>query len=120
MKDSHDTTNPLAIQRGRDVLYQSLYDAIDSGQLKPGQRVAPLKQLAKQYNISYGTAHSVLQELEEAGLIHREFKKQPIVVGMPQNKTTSQAPDNKSADNSLDQSIAILYDTRDEVKSAIV
>jgi DNA-binding LacI/PurR family transcriptional regulator len=109
----------LTSKRGRDELHESLYQAITSGQLKAGQRVAPLRDLAKQYDISYSTARSVVQELEAAGLVKREHNKQSIVVGPPTMEHKSVNLDT-SSHHTLNRSISILYDARNGITGPVV
>jgi DNA-binding LacI/PurR family transcriptional regulator len=56
-------------------LYEQLYthvaDAINSGQLKPGDRVPSEKDLAEQFNVSRITSKKALERLYQDGLIDR-------------------------------------------------
>jgi DNA-binding GntR family transcriptional regulator len=51
------------------VIAADLRDAIESGDLRPGEPLPSEAALAKQYGVSRGTARHALAELEGAGLV---------------------------------------------------
>lgn len=51
---------------------ESLRTAIETGELKPGDRLPPDVQLANQYSVSKMTIHRAMGELQQAGLIERK------------------------------------------------
>ena len=54
-------------------LYQELADfvagQIQRGELKPGTRLLPERELAQEYGVSIGTARRATRELRERGLV---------------------------------------------------
>ena len=52
-----------------DALFNDLRRAIESGQLADGHKIAPLRSLAKRYNISVTTARAALLQLAELKLV---------------------------------------------------
>ena len=53
-------------------LYSELKQAIDSGRLRPGQRIAPEHELMRQYAVSRDTVRRALAKLENEGYLHSE------------------------------------------------
>jgi DNA-binding LacI/PurR family transcriptional regulator len=62
-------------QRISDALRQ----AIEAGDLKPGDRLPPDVQLAVQYRVSKMTVHRAMGELQQAGFIERKRRSGSIV-----------------------------------------
>ena len=53
-------------------LYSELKQAIDSGRLRPGQRIAPEHELMRQYAVSRDTVRRALAKLENEGYLKRK------------------------------------------------
>ena len=51
-------------------LVEHLQRAVVSGQMGPGSRVAPVRELASEAAVNPNTMQRALQELEEEGLLH--------------------------------------------------
>lgn len=58
-------------RHGAAPLIESIRKAVYEGRLRHGDRLVPLRQLAKQHAISLGTATSALGQLEREGLIRK-------------------------------------------------
>ncbi|NNK95454.1 MAG: FadR family transcriptional regulator, partial [Desulfobacterales bacterium] len=52
-----------------DVIISQVRDAILSGQLKPGDRLASEKELVNQFGVSKATLREALRALEVMGLV---------------------------------------------------
>ena len=63
------SSRPLHADSGSDSMVADLRRAIHAGELAPGQRIAPLRQLAETYGISMSAARSAVTQLKEAGLL---------------------------------------------------
>lgn len=109
----------LTSRRGRDVLFEELHQSIETGKLKAGDRIAPLRELAFQYDISYCTVRTVIQDLEAIGLVRREPNKHSIVLGKPSiHKNTIH--NDTLPDSTLGRAIYVLYSTEDGISSPLV
>jgi DNA-binding transcriptional regulator YhcF (GntR family) len=72
---------PLYVQ-----VKQNLVRLIDSGALKPGGRIPPEVEIARECNISRGTVRVALAELAREGLISRRQKRGSFVLeNLPDN-----------------------------------
>lgn len=64
------------VQNKPSALLQPVIDdlasKISSGQLQPGQRISPLRKLARDYKVSYGAAQRAIDQLERDGLLTRQ------------------------------------------------
>ena len=67
-------TEPLYEQ-----IYKNILTNIETGQLKPGDRVPSEKELSTQYNVSRITSKRALQILDQQGLIDRARGKGSFV-----------------------------------------
>jgi DNA-binding LacI/PurR family transcriptional regulator len=113
------TTIHLPKRQKRERLFEDLRESIESDRLKPGDRIAPLRELAEQYDLSYSTARSVVQQLESAGLAKRQPNTYSIVLGKP--AAAEQSHDNTpNSRDTLSRSISILYEIRDDIVAPIV
>jgi len=54
-----------------DDLYRAIRDAIESGELQPGDRLAGLRELRKRFGIGYRTAWRQVERLEAEGYVVR-------------------------------------------------
>ena len=71
-------TSPTKIRKIADSILKS----ITTGELRNGDRVASERQLAKQFDVSLGTAQRALQELEHRGILSREHGRGSFVRGL--------------------------------------
>ncbi|RIQ26886.1 GntR family transcriptional regulator [Jiangella rhizosphaerae] len=59
--------------QGHELLYVAIADhivaRIDAGELRPGARLAPERELAVEYGVAYLTVRRAMQELRERGRI---------------------------------------------------
>jgi len=62
----HDT---IRSQHGRDRLEDDLRRAIAQGRLVPGDRLRPLRELMRQYDIAMNTARAAIDRLKREGLL---------------------------------------------------
>ena len=53
-------------------IMNSVREAIAAGELKPGSRVAPVRELAQQFEVNPNTMQRALNELEREGLLISE------------------------------------------------
>lgn len=64
---------------GQQTLYQSverkIFDAIESGEFRPGERLPPLDQLATDWGVSHGTLRQALQSLSAQGVLVRRPRR---------------------------------------------
>jgi DNA-binding LacI/PurR family transcriptional regulator len=95
-------TEPLYEQ-----IYKNILANIETGQLKPGDRVPSEKELSTQYNVSRITSKRALQILDQQGLIDRargkgSFVSQNVAV----NSTLLKAKEKISTDNLKEQHMA--------------
>jgi len=64
---------------GQQTLYQSverrIYDAIESREFLPGERLPPLEQLAADWGVSHGTLRQALQSLSAQGVLVRRPRR---------------------------------------------
>jgi DNA-binding LacI/PurR family transcriptional regulator len=61
----------LGARGGTSALVEDLREAIRLGRLREGQRLAPGRQLAREYRVSVATVNKAMAELEQAGLVER-------------------------------------------------
>ena len=66
------TLKPRNRRRASAELEELVRGAIRRGELKPGDRLGSAKQLAKQWNSSYGTVRQTLETLAAKGLVERK------------------------------------------------
>lgn len=82
-----------------DRLREDLLRHINSGAVKVGDIILPLRKLAEKYGVSYLTAQRVVEELDEKGILKRFQGKGTFVVGKPdtgQNSITVVTHDSTS------------------------
>lgn len=64
------------MEKGKDFLYMKMYnefkEKIDTGRLRPGERLPPECDLVKQYGVSRDTVRRAFSRLEEEGYIKRK------------------------------------------------
>ena len=65
--------------RAGDRLIDDIRKAIENRDLQPGDRLAPIRQLAEQYGISYSSARLALGRLEREGLVLRQHGSQSVI-----------------------------------------
>ncbi|MFW6039176.1 MAG: substrate-binding domain-containing protein [bacterium] len=54
-----------------DRLRADIVDAIQQGRLRPGDRLPSIRDLAREYNLAFGTAQRILAALERGGHVER-------------------------------------------------
>lgn len=64
-----------------EIIFKSIQAEIESGKLKPGERVPSEKELAERFNVSRITSKRALQILEQEGLVDRARGKGSFVSG---------------------------------------
>lgn len=69
MKDTYD---PIRRQKTPDLITAEIWNRILKGQLKPGDRLPPEKELMDQFQVSKATLREALQTLEAYGHISRK------------------------------------------------
>lgn len=67
-----NTTARLGHTMTTSRLETQLRQAIDSGQLKVGDKVATIRNLAEQYGLSFDATRGVIAKLEKLGYLHRK------------------------------------------------
>jgi GntR family transcriptional regulator, transcriptional repressor for pyruvate dehydrogenase complex len=60
---------PIGLHRGSQEVAEQIREAIVSGQLQPGDRLEPQRQLAAQFGVSRALVNEALRVLEHSGLI---------------------------------------------------
>lgn len=65
------SARPAAGGRRSNRLLAGLDARIRRGELAPGERLPPVRELARRHGVSYGVALRVVAELERAGLVER-------------------------------------------------
>lgn len=76
--DRSTSTSTTKIRKIADAILK----LITTGELRNGDRVASERQLAKQFDVSLGTAQRALQELEHRGILSREHGRGSFVRGL--------------------------------------
>ena len=71
--DPHTPTDTAAIGDAGPawVLFEHLRLAIESGQLRPGQKIMPIRGLAERFSVSYSVARTAVGRLERMRLVER-------------------------------------------------
>src|SRR4051794_25224882 len=67
-------------------------EAIDCGELKPGQRLGSAKQLAKHWKASYGAVRQSLETLAAKGLVERRARAGTFISSSPETVGTKVGP----------------------------
>ena len=62
----------MGTRAGGAGLVEDLREAIRAGRLREGQRLTPMRDLARQYRISVATVNKAMAELAQAGLVRRK------------------------------------------------
>jgi GntR family transcriptional regulator, arabinose operon transcriptional repressor len=97
-----DMTEPLYEQ-----IYNNILANIESGQLKPGDRVPSEKELSDQYNVSRITSKRALQILDQQGLIERARGKGSFVAqGADVSSTLTKVKEKNTTNNLKEQHMA--------------
>lgn len=89
---------PFRSQRVKSV-YQDLEERLSNRLHRPGDRFATARQVAEQYGISYQTAHRILADLAERGLIERKPRGGSFIAGTSPKPTHVQLVLHPRADN---------------------
>ena len=55
-----------------DRLKADIHQKVATGEMPPGTRVSPARELARDYSLSYATCHKALAELEAEGMLVRQ------------------------------------------------
>jgi DNA-binding LacI/PurR family transcriptional regulator len=83
------TLKPRSRRRASAELEELVRGAIRRGELKPGDRLGSAKQLAKEWNSSYGTVRQTLETLAAKGLVERKPRAGTFVSGKPETAETN-------------------------------
>ena len=106
--------------RGRQTLSGVVADSIirdiRDRKLKPGDKLATLKELSAQYEVGYGVAREAMQQLVALGLVDVRPRRGAVVRELD---SSGALDDSRLAILLSDQSIAELYDLRALVEVAI-
>ena len=89
---------PFRSKRVQSVLLD-LKARLSSRLHRPGDRFATAREIADQYNVSYQTAHRVLADLAEQGLIERRPRSGSFIAGSTPRPTHVQLVMHARADN---------------------
>lgn len=65
----------LKVKRTSDLAVEAIWDLIHSGELHPGEKLPPEKELAKRFGISMTSLREALQKLESYGHITKKWGK---------------------------------------------
>jgi DNA-binding LacI/PurR family transcriptional regulator/DNA-binding transcriptional regulator YhcF (GntR family) len=76
-----DVTLP-AMTAGRK-LYEDLRNAIETGRLREGDRITPIRELAAKYEIAFDTARAAVGQLERLALVRRRRGAGTFVTARP-------------------------------------
>lgn len=74
-----------------DQLREQITDAIIGGGLRPGERLAPIRQLANDLEVSPGTVARAYRELEASQLIKTRGRHGSFVLEVPEAQLNRQA-----------------------------
>ncbi|MFW6039203.1 MAG: substrate-binding domain-containing protein [bacterium] len=74
-------------RRGSDRLRADIIRAIQEGQLHAGDRLPPIRELAQEYNLAFGTTRSVLSALEKDGRVERRNRSGTYVCEQAEQAT---------------------------------
>lgn len=77
MSDQLQTNGVLAPLHRR--IAETLSGQVNTGSLKPGQKLPSERQIAKQFQASRATVRTALQNMEQAGLITRRERRSAVV-----------------------------------------
>lgn len=66
----------------QEIVYESIRQALQSGELKPGMRLPAERKLAEQYGISRGYVREALNTLETYGIIRTLPQSGSVIVGL--------------------------------------
>jgi GntR family transcriptional repressor for pyruvate dehydrogenase complex len=106
--------------RGRQTLSGVVADSIirdiRDRKLKPGDRLATLKEMAVEYDVGYGVAREAMQHLVALGLVDIRPRRGAVVRELD---TSGGLDDSRLAILLSDQSVAELYDLRALVEVAV-
>lgn len=78
------------------AIVETLWNAIDRGDLKPGDPIEPEVALARRLGVSRSTVNRAMQTLREQGLIQRRRSLGTRVVGRANDVDSARLPINKS------------------------
>lgn len=80
---------------GPELIYVAVADhvqaRIEVGELRPGSRMTPERELADEYGVSYGTIRRAMQELRDRGMIRTVHGKGTFVVP-PETRPAPEQP----------------------------
>lgn len=80
-------------------VYEDLVERLSNRLYRPGDRFLTARQVTDQYRLSYQTAHRVLAELAERGLIERRSRSGSFIAGNSPRPTRVQLLMHPRADN---------------------
>jgi GntR family transcriptional repressor for pyruvate dehydrogenase complex len=67
--------SPIGIRRLSEIVEHRIKESILTGEIEPGQRLPPERELARQFGVSVVTAREALRALEVVGYIQRKKGK---------------------------------------------
>ncbi len=96
---------PLKAKKTSDLAVEAIWDLISSGELKPGEKLPPERELAERFEISMTSLREALQKLESYGHISKKRGKSggSIILDISENPGLEIAAQNlKLAGYSID------------------
>ena len=80
--------NAVHASTGAEFLTRDIRRTIDTGQLRDGERLAPIRKLAQDYGTSFPTARAAIGRLEQLGLVERRRGSGTYVISRPRQGFT--------------------------------
>ncbi len=93
-------------------LITRLRDSIESGELRAGDKLATIRNLAHQYDITFDAARSAVARLESMGYVIRKRRSGTFVDDTWQMRTPSQPHTAAPASKSQQQYVALILDSK--------
>jgi GntR family transcriptional regulator, transcriptional repressor for pyruvate dehydrogenase complex len=92
---------PVLATKRSDAVYEVLEQLISSGQLPPGSRFPPERDLAAQLSVSRNSVREAVRELELKQLVERKAGRGTVVLALPSDGHRSLLDDLASGDRDL-------------------
>ena len=77
---------PAKTQRASEAIYNQIYPKIISGELRPGDRLPPERELAEMFQRSRPVVREALRMLQQEGLIETAVGRLPEIRGRAPEK----------------------------------
>lgn len=82
----HDSVEPPYEQVGRQIT-----EAVDSGELKPGEKLPPVRRLAAEVGLAVNTVAKAYKELESLGIVATRGRAGTVVLGRGADRAAREA-----------------------------